>query len=522
MKQSFLKGAFFITAATFLSKVLGSLFRIPLQNIAGDEVLGIFTLVFPIYMVILTLSVAGIPLAISKLISEALAKNELNSITNIYRTSAVLTFSFGLIGFIFLNVFSVPLSAVLGGRSSLWSIIMVSFTLLVAPYMSVYRGFFQGFNDMRPTAFSQVIEQFVRVAFILILAYVFVNKGFPSSKIAAGVMGSSVIGALSSLVYLRWHYTRFIGKRSEFGEKRYTYDFQQFKSGAIKILRLSIPIAVGSLMMALLNLVDSLSIPTALKVYGLSHINDWYGVYGRGLALVQIATVFSTSLVLPMVPAISASIARKNHAKNIQLIEKARGLNVLISWPTAIGVICLAMPLNMALFGDLRGSSVIALLGFTSFFNAVAVLDTGILAGMNLQIQSAKVILLAAVLKVALNFLFVSVWGLIGAALSTLIIFCLISFFSLYLIRGKYPVSMLTKSKIIYIGAGLVMGMVVGIPTYYFHVAAWSRMFSLVYVLLTAFVGAGVYLGIILIFMGADQLRKLPLIGAMFEKVVGK
>lgn len=188
MNNTFVKSALILSVATLLSKILGSIFRIPLQNIAEDEVLGIFSLVYPVYMVALTLSVAGIPVAISKLISEALVHNDQDTVHKIYRPSTILTAMFGLLSFILIFSFSGPIADVLGGQSTKLALIVVSATLLIAPYMAVYRGYFQGFQDMRPTAISQVLEQFIRVGFILAIAYIMVQRNYSDELVSGGVM----------------------------------------------------------------------------------------------------------------------------------------------------------------------------------------------------------------------------------------------------------------------------------------------------------------------------------------------
>ena len=202
MNNIFLKSTLILSIATLASKVLGSIFRIPLQNIAGDEVLGIFSLVYPVYMVALTLSVAGIPVAISKLISEALVQNDTDRIHKIYRTATILTILFGVISFSLIYSFSGPISELLGGSSTRLALIIVAATLLISPYMAVYRGYFQGYQDMRPTAISQVLEQFIRVGFILLFAYVLVTRNYSDEIVSGGVMAASILGALASVVYL--------------------------------------------------------------------------------------------------------------------------------------------------------------------------------------------------------------------------------------------------------------------------------------------------------------------------------
>ncbi|MED1350562.1 oligosaccharide flippase family protein, partial [Bacillus paranthracis] len=115
MNKTFVKGAAILTITTFLSKLLGSFFQIPLQNIAGDEVLGIFRLVFPVYMIALTLSVAGVPLAISKLIAELNEKNKQKEIAKLFKSASIIGIAFGVFGCLVIVLFSIEIANMLGG-----------------------------------------------------------------------------------------------------------------------------------------------------------------------------------------------------------------------------------------------------------------------------------------------------------------------------------------------------------------------------------------------------------------------
>jgi O-antigen/teichoic acid export membrane protein len=514
MRQSFLKGTLFITIAALVSKLLGGIFRIPLQNIAGDEVLGIFTLVYPLYMVALTLSVAGIPIAISKLISEAESKGAKAEIRDIYLTARFLGVGFGLVGFLVLYGFSKQFSILFGGSSSQLAIIVVSLTLLVAPYMAVYRGYFQGFGDMRPTALSQVLEQFIRVGLMIGIAFIFVESHASDRVIAGGVMAGSFVGALCSLFYLRWIFS----KTSFTPVSNKKYSIKMFSFWTKRILSLSVPIAIGTLTMALLNLVDSFTIPFSLKAYGQDEINYLYGLYGRGLSLTQIATVFSTSLVLPMVPMISAAIARNEVGKAITTTDQAQRFNHFISWPAAIGVFSLALPLNVALFGDIKESLVLAVLGFSSLLISLTVLGTGILSGINLQKAAAYTIIMGAVLKVFLNFFFVSKFGLIGVAISSIIVYGLLIVVNTLMIKKHYPFSMFTKDTTTYIIASCVMGAAVGLPTLFLEIGTWTRAAAFAYTVVGVLTGAMIYGIIVVKRNGSEEFTQLPVVGKFFMR----
>ena len=489
-RSALVKGTIVLTVASLISKFLGSIFRIPLQNIAGDEVLGILTLVYPIYMVALILSVAGIPVAISKLIArERVHQNQAN-IQAIHQTAKILTLFFGLFSFVLIFVLSHPIAYLLGGSSVRLSLIVVSATLLIAPYMAVYRGYFQGFGSMKPTAISQVIEQFLRVGLILAIAYIFTIQGYSKDVVAGYMMIGSVAGAFASLSYLQGKY------RKQKSVRVSRYNFSTFRIWSRKILKLSLPIAIGSITMALLNFVDSLTIPQSLKAFGIQteeEVYYIYGIYGRGLTLVQIATVFAASAVLPLIPALTEKIEQRDVQGAKDIIKQTFDSTQLISWPAAVGLFALTMPLNIALFSNGEGSSVLALLHFSSIFISLTILGTGILQGLNLANLAALFIVGGVVAKAVLNILFIPHLGLYGAALSTFFVYLLLFSLNTIFIRKNIPFPFFTKKVWKVIISSLIMGTMVGAPTLFLTFAEWGRFFSLLYVMLAALIGAAIY-----------------------------
>ena len=518
MNSSFLKSTLILSVATLLSKILGSIFRIPLQNIAGDEVLGIFSLVYPVYMVALTLSVAGIPVAISKLISEALVQNNKDRIYQIYRTATILTILFGLISFTFIYSFSGPISEILGGPSTRLSLIIVSATLLIAPYMAVYRGYFQGFQDMRPTAISQVLEQFIRVGFILLIAYTLVERNYSDEVVSGGVMAASILGAFVSAVYLLTFF-----KRSPLKPIRKTkYTFQQFKETSKSILVISLPICVGAITMALINFIDSTTIPMGLRSAGIEEgrINYTYGIYSRGLSLVQIATVFSSSIILPLIPLITKKLAENKRDEASSIIEKTHRLTHLVSWPAALGLFALTLPLNLSLFTNLEGSGVLSVIGFSAVFTSLTILGTGILQGMNLEKQAAYIILAGVIVKIITNIVFIKIFGLIGAGYSTLFVYIFIFALNTYFIWKTIPFKIWNRNVSVMVLSSIIMGAIIGIPTLFFQIDEWSRTKAMGYSVLAIIVGALIYFALLVIMKAIklEDLATLPFINKIIKK----
>ncbi|MGM0941824.1 MAG: putative polysaccharide biosynthesis protein [Bacillota bacterium] len=491
-RSAFVKSTLLLTSATLASKLLGSIFRIPLQNIAGDHVLGIFSLVYPVYMVALTLSVAGIPIAISKLIAEARTNGELSFIKEIHVTASILALLFGICSFLLIYSFSFPLASALGGHSTRLALIVVTATLLIAPYMAIYRGYFQGFNDMKPTAISQVIEQFIRVGLILMIAYYFVHKGLSDEKVAGGIMIGSVVGALVSLIYLRLKYLRSSFKQTL--SRKYT--MQLFISWSKHILKLSIPIAIGAITMALINFIDSFTIPYGLRSIGASEtrINYLYGIYGRGLSVVQIATVFATSIVLPLIPLITTKLAAGDKSQVRSITEKTYHIAHILSWPAAMGLLALTLPINLALFTNLEGSNVLAIIGLSSVFTSLTILSTGILQGMNFAKQAAMIIVFGIIAKALFNIYLIQLLGLRGAALSTLAVYIILFIINTMFMYRHYSFSFRKKVVTKIVVASVLMGAVIGIPTLFIPISEWTRIQALLYLVGATVIGIIIYI----------------------------
>lgn len=522
MSQStFVKSTIILTVATLLSKILGSAFKIPLQNIAGDEVVGIFNFVYPVYMVALYLSVAGIPLAISKLIAEAHAKGESYKVKKIYRTSSILALCFGVLSFTVIFSLSDVLAGWLGGPSVKFALIVVACTLLVAPYMAVYRGFFQGHGDMQPTAVSQVLEQLTRAVLIIALAFVLVQFDLSTEVVAGGVMIGSIIGALASLVYLRLKYARSDVRVVD----KTPFSGADFKSYSKTILVMSIPIAIGSVTMALMNFVDSFTISYALRDLGFSEQKTMheYGVYSRGMTLVQIVTVFASAIILPLVPLISKKLAVGDRTGASGVMTDAHKMTHLISWPAAFGLFALTLPLNVALYTNAEGSSMMAILNISAGFTALTILGTGALQGVSLARVGAYIVLGAVVVKVFTNVLFVQWFGLDGAAWSTLLVYALIFVTNSIVIYRAVPYKAVSGPIVKIVVASTVMAAVVGLPTLYLDVAEWSRLVALGYALIAMGVGAVVYFGLLfgLKAISLDDLAGMPVIGGRVSRLRG-
>jgi len=205
MKSSgngYLKGAAVLGAAAIISKLLGTLQKIPLQNLAGEEAFGIYNVVYPLYTFILTLAIAGLPLTVSAFVSEARALGRPGEARRVLRTATLTLAATGAFFFLALYLGADRIAALLGVPKTAAAIRSVSWALLLAPLMAALRGYFQGFGEMVPTAVSQVAEQLVRVAVMLVLLLYFLHLGYGPERIAAGATFGSSAGALAGLAVM--------------------------------------------------------------------------------------------------------------------------------------------------------------------------------------------------------------------------------------------------------------------------------------------------------------------------------
>uniref|UniRef100_UPI0013E36499 polysaccharide biosynthesis protein n=1 Tax=Paenibacillus koleovorans TaxID=121608 RepID=UPI0013E36499 len=198
------QGAAVLGAAAVISKVLGTIQKIPLQNIAGDGVFGIYNAVYPLYTFMLVLATAGIPIAVSKFVSEAMALGREREAERVFRLANRLMTASGVIGFALLYFGAPAIAGWIGDAQTAWAIRSIAFAMLFMPLTAVLRGYFQGLQDMVPTAVSQVAEQFVRVAVMVTLLLLLVGRGASDAAIAAGATFGSTAGSVAALAAAWW------------------------------------------------------------------------------------------------------------------------------------------------------------------------------------------------------------------------------------------------------------------------------------------------------------------------------
>ncbi|OMF86507.1 polysaccharide biosynthesis protein [Paenibacillus sp. FSL R7-0337] len=422
-----LQGAFILSAAAIFSKLIGTLQKIPLQNMGGDAAFGIYNTVYPLYTILVTVAMLGLPAAISRFVAEASAAQDTQKGRRVLLLSAGITAASGLLLGILVYA-GAPLIAVWVGsshivpalRSSAWG-------LAVVPLMAALRGYFQGLHNMMPTAVSQVVEQSVRVAVMIALLLYLTGAGADAAGIAAGAMlgpaGGGIAGLGVMLLYWRGHRRDLQDRLPQASFKNRTASaVRSAKQGvpARELLAYGLPVMLGALAVPLIGLVDVFTVPRLLAGSGSSETAAMaqFGIYNRGLPLVQIVTMLATSLSVVFIPALAEAKYQRDEALIRTRITLSMRWFWLLGLAASVGLAVLAEPVNTALYGDAAGSGAMTWLAFTAAGGTVSIISAALLQGLGAVRAPALHLLAAALLKAALNLLLVPQQGITGAAIA--------------------------------------------------------------------------------------------------------
>lgn len=445
--KHFLQGALILTIAALISKILGAIYRIPLQQLTGDSGLAIYGAVYPVYSTIMLLVVAGIPVALSKMIAEQVAVGNVAEEKRILRLSLQFIGFLGVLSFLVLFFGAGIIARWMGMEEAKLAIQAVSFTLLIIPLLAVLRGFFYGHQHIAPSAVSQVIEQFFRVMMIITLTYILVIADYSLEVTIAGATFATVVGVFISVLYLVYKYIQFQKNRIQSIEvkpqgslknQKVLSQYELLK----KICFFTVAISVSSLILPLFGLSDTFTAIHLLEEATGSYdeAKDWFGVYNRFLPFVQLTTIFATSLALSLIPKISESDVRRNDRELSHSAYLAIKITVLLAMPASIGLAMLADEINILFYQDSLGSFAFAVVSLASFFLTLGITVIAVLQGMGKIFFPAAILLLSIVVKLALNALLIPQLSITGMAISTLCAFFLLFVINGFVMAKKLPI----------------------------------------------------------------------------------
>ncbi|HHY92552.1 MAG TPA: polysaccharide biosynthesis protein [Firmicutes bacterium] len=350
--QSFLGGAAILAAAGILSKVFGALYRIPLARLIGPEGMGLYGMAYPLYTMLLALSTAGVPVAISKLVAEKLAHADEEGAKRVFRVSLEALLLSGLVFSLLLLAlagFLVRFGLLRDPRAS-WSVAAISPAVFLVAVISALRGYFQGQQNMVPTAVSQVFEQMLRAGTALLLGYFLLSRGIEFA--AAGAAFGAVTGALGALAVLFWYIKR---EKQSAGTVPVSQGKPAERWAILRtVLVLAVPVSLASLVMPLIQNLDVVIVPRRLEAAGYT-IREATALFGQlsqmAATLINLPTILTVALGVSLVPAVSATAASGDLSGLRERIKTALRLTVLLELPAFAGLFLLARPIMALLYG---------------------------------------------------------------------------------------------------------------------------------------------------------------------------
>ena len=345
-----MQGATILAVAGIVSKIFGAIFRIPLTNMIGAEGQSYYGAAYPVYQLFYVIATAGFPVAISRMVSERVAHGDYINAHRSYRLALKTTLVISLISFAICFFGAGAIAGLVKNPGAEFSIKAISIALLFTPIAASLRGYFQGHQKMTPTAVSQVIEQMVRVAVGLALAYMFFRTSL--EKAAAGATFGASAGMIAAMIVLIFIYSRNKADREEEFRKsvvRTETDRERFK----ELIEIVIPITIGSAIMPLMNTIDMAVVMRRLQATGwdLQMSKTLYGlISGYCDPLVSLPVVFVDAITISLIPAVTTAFTLKNKADLDGNIKTGLKTMMVISYPCAVGLIVLARPILYMLF----------------------------------------------------------------------------------------------------------------------------------------------------------------------------
>ena len=468
MSSKLIRGTFILTLGTFISKFLGLFYVIPFDDLlkGHEEGASLYQYGYVPYTIFLTVATAGVPLAVSKFVSKYNAIGEYAVGRRLFKSGLVLMTLTGVVSFLIMYAFA-PIFAEMTIKSDEQVISVaqvttviraVSFALIIIPFMSLIRGFFQGHQSMGPTAVSQVIEQIVRIVFLLGGIYVVLNilDGTVTTAISVATF-AAFVGGLASLGALIWYWFKRKPHLDELLEEDVGNVEVSLKSMYKEIIAYSIPFIFVGLANPLFQLVDQITFNTAMADIGNARISDHafavLNFYTHKLVIipVSLATAFSMTLI-PLITTSYTSGDRKTMRRNI---DQTFQILLFLTVPAALGLALLAEPMYTLFYhSDALGTSILRSYAPVAILFALFAVTAAILQGIDEQKFTIFSLLVGLLLKLVLNIPLIRLFETQGAVLATTIGYTVAILINLYIIKkyARYQFRLILR-RTMFIGA---------------------------------------------------------------------
>ena len=508
--QTFVEGALILMIANILVKVIGAIFKIPLNYLLGDDGMGYFGSAYMVYNWLFIVATAGMPVAISKMVAESAARGNTAEVRKIFSVGYRLLAVIGLAGFAFLLIFADKCAALMANPGAAPGIRALAPAILFVAIMSVYRGYFQGQQNMLPTAVSEVCEALGKLVVGYGAAMLFIRHGI--EKAAAGAVFGVSAGAMFGTIALA-----LIHLFSKKKQPPVAQSGQSVRSGGrlLKdLVKIAVPITIGASVFSLTSLIDAAMIMRRLQdAAGFSYdaANNLWGAYsGKAITMFNLVPTLITAISISIVPTIAGAFAVKNYAEAQSATEGSIKITVLLTAPCAVGMSLLAGPILQLIFHSRSAEPTLSVLGYAIIFVSLVSLTNAILQATGHTGLPVINMVIGGVTKVIVNYFLVGnpSINITGAPIGTNLCYIVILALNLVsihrIIRVRYNIVSLVIKPLISVAA-----MAAVVIALYGRVAPMGNLVATVITI----AAAGVVYAAVLLMVGGiseNDIKMLP------------
>ena len=462
--NTFFGGAAILAMGILVVKVIGLFYKIPLVNIIGSEGSADFNNAYNIYSVLLTISTAGLPVAVSKMVSEANALGRQNQVHKVFRLSLAAFLTLGVVSFLIMYFGSEQLAGMMHDSLAAAGIRALAPAVICVGCLSAFRGYAQGHGNMTPTAVSQILEALCKLVIGLGLAYWLVRAGQPSHVAAAGAITGVTVGTILALAYMIFN---FVTTRM-----REEKDTQDAPDSARRILstlmKIAIPITISSSMVGIVTVIDSALVQGQIQyrhtyfmdfapleaardawqqavssgaaaeavsqLYGAVELaaenisRSLYGNYSGALTIYNLPLSLMAAITASVIAAVSAALARRDRRGAARITGSALRITALLAFPMGVGLFVLGTPIIRLIFPELDASvagPLLSTLGIASIFVCLMLVCNSVLQAHGFINLPVVIMALGGVVKIVTNYNLVAVptIGISGAPVGNVLCF---------------------------------------------------------------------------------------------------
>ena len=430
-KQNFLQGTALLAMATAIVKVIGAIYKIPLNAIIGTQGFSYYSTAYEIYNVLLMISTAGLPVAMSRMISQASSLGHNNRIRRIYQTCRAIFLTLGIAGSLLMTLFCRQL-AQFQNQPDAWAAIgALGPCVLLICIMSTFRGFFQGHGNMLPTSVSQVLEAIVKLIVGMLAALLLLKTTKSVSLAAGGAILGVTVSCLASSVYLFGKFRKAYGGLEASDEA-----VESYSETAKRLMAIAIPITIGSAGLQILTMLETKIYMGQLLGLGFTQAeaDSMKGIYNMSQTIYNMPCAFITPITISIIPAITSHLTLLDHKAARATEESAARVTGLICMPCAFGLATLAGPVT-ALLGGYTGENLalstqlMSIMGFNIIFNAVVLLTNAMMQAHGHAVVPVVNMFIAGVMRLAVVYMLTGNpnIGIVGTPIGAMICFLCIA-----------------------------------------------------------------------------------------------